>query len=222
MKLIELLSELKSVGDVYHFTNYDGMIGILVDNKLKAWTATYNKPYTATVSTTRDKNYLNSRIMNGKGTAITGNEVMFVLNGDLLSSNYKTDAYDDTYSVQDKMYRPSTKKWGDEAEQIWYGSKIDKDNGIANIKRYIKKIVLTQIFIENQIVMALFQPDKVIRLRLGHGSSEGPKMQIDTKLPPNDLVKNIHNLFVEYCELMTSKYGVLFEMDRTINIRKYL
>lgn len=157
MRLIEILTERKQVGTVYHFTSSGKLFNILDLDILKAFKTTQNfrnnlapKNFELTVSTTRDKNFVKTRSSANKQNQIGGTDFALVLDGNLLSDKYQTMSYDDTYSPrEDEFERARIKKlYGDEMEQLWYGKRIESDRGIKNIKRYTIKIIMTQSFMK--------------------------------------------------------------------------
>jgi hypothetical protein len=122
------------------------MLPILHGNLLRGYvnsSAVFNALYGKnhrTISTTRDKNYVNSR----NSLSIPG-DVVFVLDGDKLASKYKRRPIDDRYdTINKKLFDIS---YGDEQEELWYGKQIEKDKGIKDIKKYIKKVIFTKHFI---------------------------------------------------------------------------
>lgn len=165
IRLIELLTERKQVGTVYHFTSSRNLFKILDNNILRAARSTYNfsanlgpkkhndktgivDKFYNTVSTTRDKNFVKTRVTAGKKEQIGGSDFGIVLDGDKLSDTYQTMAYDETFAPdrdQDEM-DDLRNLYGDEMEQLWFGKKIEADKGIKNITRYIKQIIITKKF----------------------------------------------------------------------------
>lgn len=142
----QLLSEGKQVGELYHFTNLNSAISIVKNDKLKADRLNSDKldkilkPETrSTISFTRDRNFLNRRVSKGDYPQIGGFNVIFVVDGDMLANNYRTMPYDDRISL--------THSIGDEMEQIFYGTRIEKDRGIKNFKKYVKKIILNKLVV---------------------------------------------------------------------------
>lgn len=144
----DFISESKQVGDVYHFTSLHSLITILNTDFLKGyWSSSilndfdvYTMRY-RTISTTRDKNYVNSRGF----ISISGDDIALVLDGTKLSTKYKCRPIDDRYDVASNKVKNAS--FGDEQEEVWYGNLINKDQGIKNIKSYIKKIIFTKKFI---------------------------------------------------------------------------
>lgn len=170
IRLIKLLTERKQVGDVYHFTSLLSLFKILDEDRLAAARSTYNfsvnlgpkkwnekmgivDKFYSTVSTTRDKNFVKTRVSSNKKQQIGGSDVGIVLDGDRLSDTYQTMAYDETFAPdRDQEEMDDLRNlYGDEMEQIWFGKKIESDRGIKNIKRYIKKIFITSKF-KNRLV----------------------------------------------------------------------
>jgi len=157
IRLVELLTERKQVGTVYHFTSSKRLFDILDSDYLKATRSTYNfadnlisKDFYLTVSTTRDKNFVKTRTSTGVPVNIGGSDFGIVLDGDRLSDTYQTMAYDETYAPDYSSVEIEDLKslFGDEMEQLWYGKKIQADQGIKNLKRYITKIVITKDFMK--------------------------------------------------------------------------
>lgn len=79
----KLIKESKQVGFLYHFTDPNGLLGILNDNVLKTYhDYDMNKDF---VSFTRNKNYLNEPGSKGKSFQL----VRLTIDGDKLSNHYK-------------------------------------------------------------------------------------------------------------------------------------
>lgn len=129
-----VLSESKNVGIVYHFTSLGRAVKILEQDLLKSNTISriVSRP---TVSTTRDKNYIKNR----QAAQIRGNDIGFVLDGTAMSANYKVMPVNDASGFDQAEI-----SWGDEQEEIWYGKKLESDGGIKNIKKFIKKVIITK------------------------------------------------------------------------------
>lgn len=144
MKLKQILNEAKQVGIIYHFTRVENAINILENDLLKATFSSKNIKG-KTVSTTRDKNFVNTRQDN---LSISGGDIAFKLNGNKLSNKYQVMPYDDTYDQAEKDYDYIDKEsWGDEQEEIWYGKALNGDNGFKNIKKYIIEIIISKKFL---------------------------------------------------------------------------
>ena len=127
--LKEVLDEGKQVGTLYHFTNYDGAIGIIMkDFKLKVALAPdilKNKEklpdYARYVSFTRNRD-LNSPTIS--------REVRFVVDGDALSNKYRTEPFADVKAGFGRQ-KPGEK---DEAEER---VNVEKHNGVVDIKPFL-------------------------------------------------------------------------------------
>lgn len=140
---LEILSERKQVGKVYHFTTLRNAVFIVKTNLIKASRATknINEP---TISTTRDKNFSKHRSVS---IQIGGADIAFALNGDSLSDRYEVRPYDDAYVSADKEYDEDDKQaFGDEQEELWYGKKLQSDGGFANIKKYTFLVIFSKRF----------------------------------------------------------------------------
>lgn len=142
-----MIVESKQVGTVYHFTSLSSLFKILKSGLLKGKLPTSpNIPYVAKqkgklyISTTRDKNFIKHRDV----AEVGGDHVALVLDGNKLSSNYKTMSFNDTWDAKDKEWGDWATVYGDEMEQLWYGSKLNRDGGIKNISRYLKSIIITK------------------------------------------------------------------------------
>lgn len=122
-----LIKESKQVGFLYHFTNTDGLIGILNDNFLRPYhDYDMDKVF---VSFTRNKNYLNEPGSKGKGTQL----VRLTIDGDKLSDNYKLSPKHNMFRGVFKKPHGTGKYNKDEFEEV-----VDK--GISKIKDYILSI----------------------------------------------------------------------------------
>lgn len=171
-----IIKESKSVGEVYHFTNLWSAYKILHRDFLRAsenetvipfLSRNTNKkpPISAhTISTTRDKNFPVKAKGKAANRVVGGVDVSFALDGNKMSSNYKSVPYNastnhswaetglekdilsfNKYSVElDKQTRQT---YGDEMEEMWLGQKINRDGGIKNISKYIKYVVIDFNFI---------------------------------------------------------------------------
>ena len=128
MKRYKPLHESVQRGNLYHFTSYNGLIGILTRNILDVGILGY-------ISFTRDKNF--TRIHRHK-IAMAGKldiGAYIQVDGDKLSNNYSIKPYD-YYGNFDLSNRDNLpKQTRDKMEE-----RVDKP--IKNIKRYITKIVL--------------------------------------------------------------------------------
>ena len=131
MKLLDIIKESKNIGDVYHFTSPRGILGILDSNLLKPSGAGFGGEF---VSTTRDRNFVNTKRYEDK--SITGHIFRITLDGNKISSRYKSKSHDDRYSYKTKQYIDSTLDYGDEMEERF----LCGPKGITNIKTYIKEI----------------------------------------------------------------------------------
>ena len=126
--LKEVLDEGKQVGPLYHFTNYDSAIGIVMkDFKLKvALTPDIQDKsklpdYARFVSFTRNKD-LNSPTIS--------REVRFTVDGNALSNKYRTEPFADVKAGFGRQ-KPGEK---DEAEER---VNIEKHNGVVDIKPFL-------------------------------------------------------------------------------------
>jgi hypothetical protein len=129
--LKEVLDEGKQVGTLYHFTNYDGAIGIVMkDFKLKVALTPDVKDkdklpdYARFVSFTRNKD-LNSPTIS--------REVRFTVDGNALSNKYRTEPFADTKAGFGRQ-KPGEK---DEAEER---VNVEKHNGFVDIKPFLTSI----------------------------------------------------------------------------------
>jgi hypothetical protein len=125
----QFLNESKQVGDLYHFTDVEGALGILDHDTIYA--SVINDP--PAVSTTRDKNFHKmSRIItdrDGRKKQVRGGvntDVSFVLDGNKLSNKKKIKPF--SYLSFSKAYNRSSEK----EEQV--------HGDIDNVKKFIKKI----------------------------------------------------------------------------------
>jgi hypothetical protein len=156
-----IIKEAKQVGLLYHFTSLRAAISIVEGDKLIA-SKIYGRAkqifnkfgiYKA-ISFTRDKNFLNSRIFQkGSTPKINGFAVTFVVDGDMLSNYYKIRPYDDRIGITSKI---SLEDMGDEMEEMIYGDKIEKDGGIVNFKKFVKKIIINKINIGEETIQNLY------------------------------------------------------------------
>lgn len=135
MKLLNVIRERKNIGDVYHFTNLNGLVNILLSNKFKANSST-DKYF----STTRDKNFVTDRRYNNK--YISGQLFRITIDGERLTSNYKSIPYDDRFQPIQKTVDRSN-PMGDESEERW----LTKSGEIPNAKRYIKGISISRKYL---------------------------------------------------------------------------
>lgn len=152
-KLYEIYSEItliegKQVGTVYHWTTMAMLFKILDTNILKGYTAT-KRIRGITVSTTRDKNFIKNR---GNGIlVISGGEVGIVLDGNKLANTYQVMPYDDSMDSSGEIDYDDKQAFGDEQEELWYGSRLVRDGGIKNISKYILKLIITKRFLTRLI-----------------------------------------------------------------------
>lgn len=159
----QLLQEAKSVGTLYHFTKLKSASNIVLKNFLVAGDAPnilrkYNQKqnFSKSISFTRDKNFLNTRLKIGRRPMIGGDEVAFVVDGDMLSNYYRLMAYDDR--LLDDTY--SMNVMGDEMEEVLYGKKLDLDGGIKDFKKFVKKIIINDTVItENKDELVKYVKD---------------------------------------------------------------
>ena len=117
IKLIDILREAKQVGTLYHFTDEEGLMGILESNELLASYQNANH-----VSLTRDKN--------GWHVGTGDNIFRISLDGDKISNKYKVRPYE-----WDELDRGSGNTESEEA--------VITDK-ITNIRNYITEIVLSK------------------------------------------------------------------------------
>lgn len=114
------VTEGKQVGELYHFTDINSMDKILETNVMGVAGRASGK---APISFTRNKNF------NPKGRGLGRSaQVMFVMDGNKLSNNYKVRpiAYD---SISKSIAK------GFEFEELLQGP-------IKNVKKYIRKIII--------------------------------------------------------------------------------
>lgn len=191
MKLIDIIKESRNLGDVYHFTNLKGMIGILDSNIMRPSNIDIDyktaRPY---VSTTRDKNFANSRGV--QETWISGDLFRIKLDGNKLSARYKSRSHDDRYSYYTKSFNPSKVEYGDEMEERF----LVPHEGIKNIKNYIKEIAINK---------TIFTPFNVSALRrnIRHLKDYSEKIigldfyEISADSNPIQIVNNIKKYFLD-------------------------
>jgi hypothetical protein len=118
IKLIDILSESKQVGPLYHWTDIYSSYNIINNNFLKGYlTDTFTSQ--PAIYFTRNKNFLKT-----KPKLRNRPEICFVIDGDMLSNKYKIQPFQD----------PKIKK--DEMEE-----KVLTD-GIDNFSNYITKIII--------------------------------------------------------------------------------
>lgn len=134
--LCNRILESKNVGDVYHFTGWFNLLKIvLIDNKIKLTTT--NIENIPGVSTTRDKFFNRREIDNGVVISVA-----LKLDGNKLSEKYQVKPHNDART-------PSTKYYGDEMEELWYGKQLNRDGGIYPIWKYLKEIIISDIGMES-------------------------------------------------------------------------
>lgn len=185
--LNSILTEAKMVGTVYHFASLRAAIGILNDNLLKSSIQhssmqfiqkRYGNNFKSALSTTRDKNFENSRIKKYypnsiNSASIGGIDIIFVIDGNKLSNTYKTVAYDD-FSSQKRIgvldYHPSN----DEMEQVWFGTKIDSAGGISNFTKYIEKIIISDEYTNRSNV-----DKELLKVLIDLATQEGIKYEFE-------------------------------------------
>ena len=102
IRLIDLLTEAKQVGTVYHYTTFDNGFKILQSNQLKSSgtaDSTKSNPMYG-VSFTRDKRFHNNHNV-GFDVSSFGQkpQVRFTIDGDKLSNKYKIQPYAQTGGV---------------------------------------------------------------------------------------------------------------------------
>lgn len=147
IRITDILLEGKQVGTVYHFTSLSSLFKILNQDLLKGkFPTSPNIPHVTKhrglfISTTRDKNFVKNR----DTVEIGGDQIALILDGNKLSSNYKTIPFDDAWDAKDKEWGDWATIYGDEMEQLWYGSKITKDGGIKNISKYLEGVIITNL-----------------------------------------------------------------------------
>jgi hypothetical protein len=124
----DVLKEAKQVGTLYHFTNYDSAIGIVMkDFKLKvALTPDIQDKsklpdYARFVSFTRNKDLDSPTI---------SREVRFTVDGNALSNKYRTEPFADVKAGFGRQ-KPGEK---DEAEER---INVEKHNGVVDIKPFL-------------------------------------------------------------------------------------
>lgn len=174
----QTIQEAKQVGDIYHFTRIRSFIKILKEDFLKASSMSnamklLRLPWYYGISTTRAANF-NQR---SKGRAIGGIEIRLKLDGDKMSNQYQSTAWDDTTAGR-YVYKSRRAEYGDEMEELWYGKKIERQHGIKNISKYIKAIDFTKegmdVLRTNAIVQDLLadmMADKDMGIRLKTSST---------------------------------------------------
>jgi len=115
IKLIDILNEAKQVGTLYHFTDTNGLLGILKTNEL--WASETNVSH---VSLTRDKQ--------GWHVGTLDNAFRISLDGDKISNKYKIRPY----------------SWGGDGIDRGAGSTESEEavltDKIVNIRDYIIEI----------------------------------------------------------------------------------
>jgi hypothetical protein len=118
IKLLDILTEGKQVGTLYHWTDTMSSYKIINNNFLKGYlTDTFSSQ--PGISFTRNKNFLST-----KPKLRNKPEICFVIDGDKLSNIYKIQPYQD----------PKIKK--DEMEE-----KVLTD-GIKNFSNYVIKVII--------------------------------------------------------------------------------
>lgn len=193
----QFLNESKQVGTVYHFCTLIGATKILNLNFLKASSTTYNFPKETykTISTTRDKFFINRR--KESELSILGTEVGLVLDGNKMSTKYKVTPFDDRWDRQDK--RLTRLYIGDEYEEVWWGDNINRDGGIKNIKKYIVKILFTKYLmmrIEKDNLPGFFMDDSEESRFQNRGKIDWSKMYNWTKdTTPETRLKDLISFF---------------------------
>ena len=167
----QILRESKQVGDVYHFTSLKSALTILAKNLLQAHDFTGDrKEDFLSISTTRDKNFIKTRPV--KRSFIQGNDIAFQLDGNKLSNKYQSRPYNDVKTDSDKALI------GDEQEQLWYGKRIQQDEGIKNIRSYIKKIIITKK-LKDKIVDLTFDIYALGEDQFGWDFETSPQQKLD-------------------------------------------
>jgi hypothetical protein len=123
----DLIKESKQVGFLYHFTDTDGILGILNTNVLKTYHD--NDLRTDFVSFTRNKNYLNEPGSQGKSFKL----VRLTIDGDKLSNYYKISPKHNLNRSNLKRPHGTGNYNKDEFEEVCF-------KPIKNIKDYIISI----------------------------------------------------------------------------------
>lgn len=157
-----LISESSQTGTVYHFTTVPRLKKILKSDKLRAssseeigkrvgnFTGPYGtSPYGSSVSTTRLWNAFE------KGHVLHQEpEIGLILSGNRLSNKYKSKPQDEMAWVDDTG---KVRGWNDDSstrrsehETVWYGSALERNNGIPNIKTYITGLLLTSVLLNSE------------------------------------------------------------------------
>jgi len=122
----DFLIEGKQVGLLYHYTYLINAIQIIDENTMKIG------QLHPSISFTRDKNFHKRSFLFNK----EGRDIVFVLDGDKLSNNYKITPY--SYFSGWTGNKKTAKGGGDGEDQS--EEMIDQD--IRNIKKYIVRIAL--------------------------------------------------------------------------------
>lgn len=137
------LFESKSVGLLYHYTDYSGLLGILNDNKFDVEKALGEKTLKFSakkaISFTRDKNF---HTKPGQIFYENKRSVRITVDGDLLSNNYRIRSYSSKTSSYD-IPKDIKNLQRMESEEIVQGS-------IKNAKKYILGIeIFWEDFLED-------------------------------------------------------------------------
>jgi hypothetical protein len=148
IKILKEVVEAKQAGTLYHFTSTDNAVEIADGNFLKTSSGKTKRNRARggnkvqrikTISLTRNKNFNNS----GMASTIGGMEICFVIDGNKLSNHYKINPFHDfEFSNPDHYEDDSDRQFRDEDEEIVWGSKIDRHNGIRNLNSYVKEVVI--------------------------------------------------------------------------------
>jgi hypothetical protein len=133
IKLIDIINEGKQVGDLYHFTRFRNIIGILKSGTLSPSGARIEK--NGYISFTRDKSL-------GMTLGSDRTEVRIQIDGDKLSTKYQIFPYAQTkpetdYDEENWVSSFSRNTQSSESEQVIPSKKY---GGSINILPYIKKV----------------------------------------------------------------------------------
>lgn len=124
----EVLSEGKSVGKLYHFTDLDGLSSILSSNRMRGLDNDGDSKRSVSVSRGHQLEGLTTLEMYGYDVRIT-------LNGDKISQGHKIVPF---------LGQPEQAKWNDPDHEFSYAYRIEREEriygDIERIDRYILKI----------------------------------------------------------------------------------
>lgn len=190
-----ILKESKQVGLVYHFTTVSSLIDILNQDKIKAYDS--SRLQRPTISTTRNKNFFKQRFAKGDyRKPFSGNHVALELDGTKLSTQFQTKPHFDAITAKER------ESWGDEMEQIWFGTKIEQYNGIPNIHKYVTKIILIKKMIENLLNNSFLPSEFEVFLIKKFSTKEKYKKYLDLPIEKKvsffiHFLKTITNIEIE-------------------------